>query len=172
MGRKAILLMGLRGSGKSTVGSMLARATGRPFVDLDHETLRLLNAKTVQEVWDQQGERAFRDAELRALQRVLDAPGHAVVALGGGTPMIDGFADTAASSVLVYLRAEPGVLRSRFKEGDANRPSLTGTSSLGEIETVFEQRDGRYRELAHHEIDAGAATGTVLEDVLGCLGGE
>ncbi len=108
------------------------------------------------------GEPAFRAAELRALENVVKTEPDAIVALGGGTPMIAGFEEASAETRRVYLSALPAVLRGRIGGDDPNRPSLTGSGVRDEIEAVYAQRHGEYQRLAHDEIDAG---GTVAESV-------
>jgi shikimate kinase len=170
---RAIALMGLRGSGKSTVGRRLAEQVGRPFVDLDRRALALLGAATVAEAWARHGEPAFRAAELSALERVLEGEPEAVVALGGGTGMIDGFeAVTEDRARLVYLRAEPEVLAGRISDGEADRPALKGESATGEMRSVFAERDPRYRSLAAVIVDASGSVEEVVERVLEGLDGD
>ena len=164
---RAIALMGLRGSGKSTVGRRLAEQVGRPFVDLDQRALALLGAATVSEAWARSGEPAFRAAELSALERLLEDEPEAVVALGGGTGMIEGFERaTRDRARLVYLRATPAVLAERISDGDRDRPALKGESATGEMQSVFAERDPRYRELAAVVVDASGSVEDVLERVL------
>ena len=164
---RAIALMGLRGSGKSTVGRRLAEQIGRPFVDLDQRALALLGAAAVSEAWARHGEPAFRAAELSALERLLGNEPEAVVALGGGTGMIEGFERaTRDRARLVYLRATPAVLAERISDGDRDRPALKGESATGEMQSVFAERDPRYRELAAVVVDASGSVEDVLERVL------
>ncbi|MBX3404370.1 MAG: shikimate kinase [Phycisphaeraceae bacterium] len=157
-----LLLIGLRGSGKSTIGRMLAARLGREFVDLDNTTAALLNCRTPGEAFAAHGESVFRIAENRALinESVI---GGRVIALGGGTPTAPGVAQmlegdrSAGRAVIVYLRVMPDVLRARLRATDTStRPSLTGTGTLEEIESVFAARDPVYRRLATHVIEAAA----------------
>jgi shikimate kinase len=172
---RAIALLGLRGSGKSTVGRRLAEALGRPFVDLDDRALARLGAGSVTEAWARHGEAAFRAAELGELERVLAGEPEAVVALGGGTGMIDGFNSVVNGRArVVYLQASPSVLAARLQDGDENRPPLTsgGTATgsiTGEMETVYGQRDPRYAQLASIVVDAEADVEEVVERVLAGL---
>ena len=146
-------LLGLRGSGKSTLGKKLAAHFGVTFIDLDSITPRLLNSPSVADAWAKHGEPAFRQAELRALSdpAVTSAT---IVALGGGTPTAPGaervlLAARASGDKLIYLRGSAQTLRSRLQAADnAHRPSLTGTDPLAEIETVLAARDGLYQRLA------------------------
>ena len=153
MAERTVLLMGLRGSGKSTLGRRLAAALGRVFVDLDDVTVERLGCKTMTEVWRRVGESGFREAEAAALAEVLELDGQ-IIALGGGTPTAAGTHAAITDAVqqgaeVIYLRAAPETLRVRLEASDIDdRPSLTGASTLDEIETVFSQRDALYVSLA------------------------
>ncbi len=145
-------LMGLRGSGKSTIGPTVAIRLGLPFKDLDPLTLAWGGAKTVREVVDSRGWPAFREMEHAALERVLSGE-TSVLALGGGTPthapsrrLMATWQGTGALR-LIYLRAQPETLVPRISPSD-NRPSLTGADPLKEFGRVFDERDPVYREIA------------------------
>jgi shikimate kinase len=180
-----ILLMGLRGAGKSSVARRLAERTGRPPIDLDDVTPALCGCPDVAAAWALWGQRAFRNAEARAMTAVLfngrfGARGHVgevdltiahVVALGGGTPTAPGadeailLASELKRAVAIYLRATPASLRERLESADnRHRPSLTGVDALEEIERVFEERDPLYVELAGLVIETA---GLAEEDVVG-----
>ena len=168
-----LLLIGLRGSGKSTLGRLLAQQTDREPVDLDTETLALLGASSVAEVFEHRGEGAFRAAEVEALRQALNATGR-VVALGGGTPTAPGAADLIRDAQqqhlasVIYLRGSADTLRERLGEQpDPDRPSLTGDDPRDEMERVLAARDGLYRELADVVITIdGYTTDEVLELLL------
>jgi shikimate kinase len=157
-----LVLMGLRGSGKSTLGRRLASTYRLRFVDLDERTPGLLGVRSVSEAWTKHGEAAFREAEVRALRAVI-AEDPDILALGGGTPMAPGVrglvsglkSESDARSRVVYLRADAPVLRERLAGKMAGRPSLTGGDPLGEIEAVLAVRDPVYCALADQVIDVG-----------------
>jgi shikimate kinase len=165
-----LILIGLRGSGKTTVGGLLAARLGRPFVDLDDAVAVALNARSAGEAWRARGEAAFRSAEVTALRDALRVP-ERVLSLGGGTPTASGAvellnAERASGRVrIVYLAASPAVLRQRLAGTDlASRPSLTGAGVLGEIDAVHAARDGLYRSLADAVIDtAGQDAAAIAE---------
>jgi shikimate kinase len=172
-----LILIGLRGSGKTTVGRLVAQRLGRTFVDLDDVTARALGAATIVQAWRRCGEPAFRAAESRALTEVLAKDGR-VVALGGGTPTAAGAAellraarDTGRARVL-YLSADAGSLRARLAGTDmSSRPSLTGADPLEEIEVVLARRDGLFRTLASAIVDTiGLSEADVAQRILDAAG--
>ena len=157
-----LILMGLRGSGKTTVGRLMAERVGRVFVDLDDVTPRRLGVSTVREAWDRFGQPAFREAEAAALAEQLAADG-LVLSLGGGTPTAPGAADmlrqAASRDRVVYLRASPRGLRNRLAATEmGSRPAITGGDPLDEMERVWTARDPLYRELAGEIIDVDDLT--------------
>lgn len=167
----SLLLIGLRGSGKSTIGRSLAAAQGLPFLDLDDVTAAFLHCDTVAEAWRRFGEPAFREAESRALAAALnDCP--RIIALGGGTPTAPGAAELIAQAtrerrcIVAYLRCMPDELRARLRSLDdsamAGRPSLTGAHPLDEIENIFAARDDLYRRLATRTIEGVSSVDEAL----------
>lgn len=148
-----VILMGLRGSGKSTLGARVAMDLGLPFQDLDDLSARILGCERVRDAFARHGEPIFRHAERAALRQALAEPAH-VIALGGGTPTAPGAADllraaAGRGSLLVYLRASAPCLRARMEvEDNADRPSLTGIGVLDEIPEILARRDPLYRDLA------------------------
>ncbi|MEL7483795.1 MAG: shikimate kinase [Planctomycetota bacterium] len=153
-------LMGLRGSGKSTIGPTVAIRLGLPFKDLDPLVLAWNGVRTVREVVDTRGWPAFRDMEHAALERVLGGE-TCVLALGGGTPthkpcqkLMATYQSTRALK-LIYLRAQPETLVPRISPSD-NRPSLTGTDPLKEFDRIFAERDPLYSRLADEVVGCDA----------------
>jgi shikimate kinase len=149
-----LVLMGLRGSGKTTIGRLAAVRLGWLFVDLDEAVAASMGEPTVAAAWKSKGEPAFRRAEAQALKDILKND-RQVIALGGGTPTAPGAADLlrthrqAARLQVVYLAAGADALRSRLAGTDLSaRPSLTGADPLVEISAVLQLRDPVYRELA------------------------
>jgi shikimate kinase len=162
------ILIGLRGSGKTTIGRKLALRLGRRFVDLDDRTPRFAGAKSVGEALRTLGEPAFRQAEARALFAALDEPG-VVLALGGGTPTAPGAAErlrhakSCDQAVVMYLRADADALRSRLEQDKAtDRPALMGNSALDEIPQLLAARDPLYRALADHIIEVARSDAETL----------
>lgn len=177
-----VLLIGLRGSGKSTVGPRLAEAIGHQFIDLDPVTLWRLKCATVEEAWRAHGAPRFREMEVEALRDALGHPAR-VIAAGGGTPTAPDAvkliqsARGAGGLVVVYLRVLPAILRRRLqaprpaeapvsRAGDPNRPSLTGRDPVEEIEDIYTQRDPRYSELADSLVNGEKSPDEVVADIM------
>ncbi len=148
-----LVLIGLRASGKSTVGAALAARRGLPFIDLDEHTRRRLACATIREAFERAGERAFRYAESEALAAALDAP-TSVLALGGGTPTAPGAADRLAEmrrtgrAFVIFLDPPVEVLATRLRRQEGDRPSLTGRGVVEEIGEIAAARRPLYAALA------------------------
>ncbi|MBL8963970.1 MAG: hypothetical protein JNK70_07865 [Phycisphaerae bacterium] len=176
---RTLILIGLRGSGKSTVGRLAADRLQGTFVDLDDVTPGILGRGTVAEAWRLDGQAAFRTAEAAALRRVIEDPPD-VLALGGGTPTAPGAADLltqargSGSVGVVYLRAGARELRRRLESAGSgaesgpgsNRPSLTGRPPLDEIEDVLAARDPIYLSLADVVIESSGLTVSACADAV------
>ena len=172
--------MGLRGSGKSTLGPLLAERLRCVFFDLDDLTARRLHSVTAAQAWHRHGEPAFRAAEAAELGMLLgtqhDTPAPRVIALGGGTPTAPGAADLIRAATadgqtrVVYLRATPAQLTERLRTTTlTDRPTLTGRGTLEEITEVFEKRDPLYTQLATHTLhppSGDPAPSSVLNELL------
>lgn len=172
--RPNLVLIGLRGSGKSTLGRLVAERLGWAFNDLDDRTAAHLGHPTVAGAWAAAGEPGFRAAEVVVLRDALKET-NTVIALGGGTPTAPGAADllrdavASQCAITVYLRCSPDELRSRLAAGGgagANRPSLTGRGALEEIHEVYARRDPLYRSLATHTLDGADASAERLHGLI------
>ena len=150
-----IILVGLRTSGKSTVGKLLAARANRPFIDLDQHIVQAAGLGSVRAIFEQEGEQGFRARESETLKHVLKLDSH-IIALGGGTPTAPGAAqlleharDTHLAHI-IYLRWPWHTLADRLTEAArADRPTLADTNSpAGEMQAVFQARDPLYRTLA------------------------
>ena len=100
-----LVLVGMPGSGKTTVGMELARMTGRPFVDLDDEVVRM-TGKSIPEIFSRHGEQAFRALERKALSEVCGRTGQVIATGGGAILRKDNRADMRRTGRLYFLRRE------------------------------------------------------------------
>ena len=151
-----LVLVGLMGSGKTTVGKKVAKMLGRPFLDADVE-LERRSGRTVAEWFAAEGEAGFRAAEADLLADVLAGDEPLVFASGGGvvtTPA--NRARLGADDVAVaYLHGEPAFLASRAK-AKPHRPLLSGDP--GEVlAAMYAERDPWYREVADAVIEVRPA---------------
>mgnify|MGYP000013173376 CR=1 FL=1 len=149
---RTLVLVGLMGAGKSTVGRRLATRLGVPFVDADHE-IETAAGETIPEIFARHGETVFRDGERRVIARLLDGPPH-VLATGGGAFMDpDTRAAIKARATSIWLRAELDVLVRRCgKRG--NRPLLNQGDARETLARLKAVRDPVYAE-ADLAVDSG-----------------
>ncbi|MEM0914403.1 MAG: shikimate kinase [Planctomycetota bacterium] len=170
----SVVLMGYRGSGKSSVGRALADRLGLRFVDLDDEVCARFGGATVAEIWADPGEQAFRAMECEVVGEWLTDPG-VVLALGGGTPMQPAAAAAIrrSAALKVYLRAPAEELYARVRADAASvthRPALTGAGGgLEEIQNVLAQREPTYLELADRVVDTPGRSVAVLVDEIAVM---
>lgn len=156
-----IVLIGLRGSGKSTVGRALALHCHCVFVDLDELVIAEFAETNVRDIWDRHGEEAWRREEERLAVRTLtNWQANMILALGGGTVMIQNVRESLEElqredlARVVYLRGEPKILLERLMNKEGDRPRLTDEDELAdEVATVYRERDGVYLEVADVVID-------------------
>ncbi len=125
LGRRSIVLVGMMGAGKSSVGRRLAQRLGLPFVDADAEIEEAAAGMTIPEIFATYGEPYFRSGEARVIARLLDG-GPQVLATGGGAFMnAETRAGIRAKGVSVWLKADLEVLMRRVKRrSTADRPLL------------------------------------------------
>ena len=147
-----VVLVGLMGSGKTTTGEILARRLGRPLFDSD----RLVEAqtgRTVREIFEADGEDAYRTLETAALLDALAAGEPAVIAAAGGVVIREENrrALRDADALVVWLRADLGVLTDRATAG-THRP-LLDRDPAGMMAAMARDRDAWYREVADTVVD-------------------
>jgi shikimate kinase len=142
-----VAIVGYMGSGKTTIGYVLARSLGWDFVDLDREISHTAG-RTVPEIFELSGEEEFREMEHRALLAALDGTPERVVACGGGIVERPENRERLAGVPAVFLREDVGVLFGRTR--DARRP-LRAASREG-FERRYERRLPLYEEVADLEI--------------------
>ncbi len=138
-----LILVGLPGAGKTSVGSMLARELGRTFLDFDAELTRR-EGMTVPEIFAMLGEPAFRELEL-ALTREVAELGNMVLAPGGGWVMQPAnVALLRPPGKLIYLKSRPVTAIHRMGARISTRPLLAGGDPRGELERLYAARRATY----------------------------
>jgi shikimate kinase len=149
---RRVVLIGMRASGKTTLGRELAARLSRPFVDVD-DLVAELAGRPADDVLAREGEPAFRALEERALGLAAERPG-AVVATGGGSVLHgEAFARLARGAFVAWLEASPDVLLARA--GQRPRPPLTDLDPRAEIVALLARREPLYRAAANVVIQVG-----------------
>ena len=165
-----LALIGYRGTGKSTVGRMLADHLNRPFLDADLE-IESRAGRSISSIFTECGEPGFRDWEERTLVDLAGAFPDAILATGGGAILRpSNRALLARFGLVVWLRAEPAELARRIEADQASaasRPALTAAGTVAEIAQVCNARQALYAAAADAAVDTqGKTPAEVAEQIL------
>lgn len=148
-----IILVGLMGSGKTSVGKVLARLLDKAFVDSDHEIERVTGVR-IPVIFEIEGEVGFRAREHKMITELV-AQENILLATGGGVILMKENRDLLhANGMVIYLRAPVKSLLKRTQH-DRNRPLLRVPDPAAKLTALYEQRDPLYREVAHLIVDTG-----------------
>ena len=161
---RPIALVGMPGSGKSTVGRHLARLLGWRFIDSDHEIERQIGG-SIRAYFEQHGEAAFRDLEQQAIVALCRQTG-AVLATGGGAVLREANREALKSGCeVVYLRSAPEELFRRLRH-DTQRPLLQVKDPLRRLRDLYRERDPLYRAAADYVIETGRPSVPTLVNMI------
>jgi len=142
LGSRSIVLVGMMGVGKSTIGRRLALRLKLPFVDADTE-IEAAAGMTIPEIFEHHGEPHFRDGEARVIARLLDS-GPIVLATGGGAFMREETRSRiAAKAISVWLKADHDVIMRRVRRR-ADRPLLQTADPEGTVSRLLTEREPVY----------------------------
>ncbi len=160
----SISLVGLPGSGKTTVGRQLARRLRLPFVDSDH-AIELRLGCSIREFFDREGEAKFRDIEQDVLDDLTQSP-MSVISTGGGAVLRPANRQHLHDrSHVVYLKSTPEELFRRLRH-DVSRPLLQVADPLTRMRDLFAVRDPLYRETAHFVLETGRPSVATLVNMV------
>ena len=169
LGRRSVVLVGMMGAGKSSVGRRMALRLGIPFVDADTE-IEKAAGMTISDIFAARGEAEFRAGEARVILRLLEA-GPQVVATGGGAFLNpDTRAAIGARGVSVWLRAEFDVLMKRIRRRH-DRPLLKTADPAATLRRLIEEREPVYA-LADLTVQSREVThDKIVDEIVGALAG-
>lgn len=161
---QSIFLVGLPGSGKSTVGRQLARRLGLPFVDSD-QVIEQGIGSSIRAYFDREGETAFRELEAQVIDELTRGP-RAVVATGGGAVLrAENRQNLRERGQVVYLRSTPEDLFRRLRN-DRQRPLLQVADPLATLKELHAKRHPHYAQTAHFVIDTGRPSVATLVNMI------
>jgi shikimate kinase len=172
LGKRSILLIGYRGTGKSTIARLLAKRLGFDSIDTDDEIERRAG-KSIAAIFSEDGEAAFRNLEADVVAELSRKRG-LVIALGGGAVVRE--ANRTAirlAGIVIWLKASVEMIARRTAVDEttpSRRPRLTADGGLSEIETVLAAREPIYRACATLQVDTDNKTpDAVVEEIVRSL---
>lgn len=166
-GPRHVILLGFMGSGKTTVGRLIAERMGLPFVDTDR-CVGELAGMTIPEIFDRAGEETFRSYETRALRHALDGP-PSIIATGGGiVTREENWPLMTSRGVTVWLRVGFDTLRRRLADSK-DRPLLSGDTTWERTRRLYLQREPLYRRAAAW-VDGEQPAEVVADTVIKAVG--
>ncbi|HXI05073.1 MAG: shikimate kinase [Bradyrhizobium sp.] len=143
LGKRCVVLIGMMGAGKSTIGRRMAARLRLPFLDADTE-IEAAAGMSIPEIFEAHGEPHFRDGEARVIARLLDG-GPSVVATGGGAFMREETRDRVrAKAVSIWLKADADVIMKRVRRR-SDRPLLQNADPEGTVSRLLGEREPVYR---------------------------
>jgi shikimate kinase len=169
--RRHVLIVGLPGSGKSTIGRLVAEALKAPLIDVDNLLVRQMGMPIAQ-IFGKLGEPEFRRMERDAV-RAACAADPVVLVPGGGWAAQDGeLAIARETSCIIYLKCQPATAVKRADQGEA-RPLLT-EDPVTQMRTLLQERESYYGQAEHHLTTdaktADAVAGEVIKIARDCAG--
>jgi len=166
VGERHLVLIGLMGVGKTTVGRRCAALLGRPFVDVD-ALVETTGRRSVPEIFATDGEAVFRSIETEVLHEALQSTEPCIIAAAGGVVLSEANRAALRSSGarVVWLCADPATLVDRVR-GAGHRP-LLDADPAGTLQRMFTEREHLYREVADAIVLVdGRSVADVVEAIL------
>jgi shikimate kinase len=164
--RRHLVLVGLMGAGKTTVGERCAERLARPFVDTD-DVVEATAHRSVPELFAEAGESVFRDLERDAVRDATASPSAAVIACGGGAVLDpENRRRLREAGTVVWLRAAPAVLAERVDTDGVERPLLAPRGAVATLERLAVVRAAAYEAVADAVVDTDGRTVDEVADAV------
>ena len=145
-----IFIVGLMGSGKTSIGKLLAKRTGRLFIDTDNEIIKE-SGMTITEIFNKFGENYFRDLEHKVLSKVKSIKNH-VISTGGGVILkLENIKIMKNSGTIIFLDIDVGTQLSRVRN-KKNRPLLDRNNMVENLVNIKKERDYIYKNISDYII--------------------
>lgn len=165
---KNIVLIGFMGTGKSTVGSRLARKLQRKFVDMDREIERVVGM-TVSEIFKRYGEIRFRSEEKLMVQKLARQNG-LVIATGGGVVLDPvNIENLSPNGIIICLEATPDEIYQRVNRKKGTRPLLRKVLSPEDIEEMLKARESLYAQADYQISTSGKSPEQIVNEIMGLI---
>ncbi|MCA9141782.1 MAG: shikimate kinase [Planctomycetaceae bacterium] len=165
-----LILIGYRGTGKTTVARRVAELLELECFDADVELERLAG-KSIKQIFADDGEQAFRDLEVQVIGDLVQRP-DAVLSLGGGAIMREETRLAIAPGTVIWLTAKPETIHARMisdTKTSEQRPNLTTSGGLAEITLLLTQREPVYRACADVIVETDAKSAEQVAQEIVCL---
>lgn len=165
---RKITLIGMMGSGKTTIGKILSEQTGISAIDLDNFIENKEN-ESISEIFKTKGEQYFRTVEANTIKELTQTTSSQILSLGGGTFENEQTRELLLkNSTVIYLETTPEEIFKRIKKTN-NRPLLKNNMTIEKISEIMTKRKNNYN-LAHHKIlTDGKTPSKIAEEILGAL---
>lgn len=165
---RKITLIGMMGSGKTTIGKILSEQTGISAIDLDNFIENKEN-ESISEIFKTKGEQYFRTVEAITIKELTQTTSSQILSLGGGAFENEQTREfLLKNSTVIYLETTPEEIFKRIKKTN-NRPLLKNNMTIEKISEIMTQRKNNYN-LAHHKIlTDGKTPSKIAEEILGAL---
>jgi shikimate kinase len=171
MNDSRIALIGFMGSGKSSAGRIIARSKAFPFIDLD-ELIESEQGRSIADIFEQEGEAAFRKIEAEALRIIAFTRGNLVLACGGGIVLSrDNLENLKTNFLNVWIDVPIEDLLRRLRKAPTGRPLLYGSDWEDRTRKLYEERKTLYESAAHIRVEwkTGESVSETAEKIIKSL---
>lgn len=165
---KKIVIIGMMGSGKTTLGEILSEKTGISSIDID-ELIEKKENTTISEIFKNKGEEYFRSLEAQTIKDLINSTNKQILSLGGGAFENPQTRELLLNnSVVIYLATSPEEILKRIRQTN-NRPLLKNNMTIEKITEITNKRKDNYN-LAHYKIlTDGKSPSKIADEILGAL---